>query len=339
VAIKAKELKEVLDEDRIVIILENLKCHHITKKFNCVTAALPDGDNESSVCCYTDNENYHVDVHTRTTFQSIKNRDIITLVGYIKGISFPQSMKYICSLFELDFYIDKQSEVPKFLTWLDFVETGELKESNTKITVLPEIVLNQFFMGACEKFLLEGISSEAQNHFEIGCDIDTERITIPIRSEIGDLCGIKGRLLCDDKADGNKYMYLYSCPKSQILYGAYQNTKEITKANEVIIVESEKSVLKLYGLGYKNSVAIGGKSISEVQAEKILRFNVDIVLAFDKDVSEFEIEENLKKLVYPVKTQKIYSLQDPLNLLSEKESPCDSGETWKILYENFKIEM
>lgn len=328
-----------MDEDKIVKILENLNCHHIKKKFNCVTAALPDGDNESSICCYTDNEIFHVDVHTRSSFQSIKNRDILTLIGFIKGISFPQALKFACSLFDLDYYVDNDSKVPKFLTWLDFVETGEVKESDTKITPLSEEALNQFFIGACDKFYKEGISVETQNHFEIGCDIDTERITIPIRSEIGDLIGVKGRLIDDSKANGNKYMYIYSTPKSQILYGAYQNTKEITKANEVIIVESEKSVLKLYSLGYKNSIAIGGKSISETQAEKILRFNVDIILALDKDVSEDDIESNLKKLVYPVKTQTIYSIQDPLNLLAEKESPCDNADTWKILYENFKIEI
>jgi DNA primase len=341
VILKAKEFKDILDDDRIALIMESIGCHHIKKKFNCVTAALPDGDNESSVCCYTDNEIYHVDVHTRSAFQCIKNRDILTLIGFIKGISFPQALKFACSLFDLDYYYDHDSEVPKFLTWLDFVETGEMKESDTSITPLPEIILDQFFMGASERFLNEGVSVEAQNHFEIGCDIDTERIIIPIRSELGDLCGVKGRLIKDSKLDGNKYkyMYIYGVSKTRMIYGLFQNHADIVKSGEIIVLESEKSVVKLWGLGYKNAVAICGKSISETQAELILRCNVDIVLAFDKDVQEEEIEANMERLNYPVKTQKVFVLQDPLNLLTEKESPCDCADTWKCLYENFKIEI
>jgi DNA primase len=339
IVIKAKELKEVLDEDRIVMILEEIGCHHIKKKSNCVTAARPGGDNEESVCCRTDNDNYHCDIFTKTKFQLIKNRDILTLVGFLKGISFPQSLKFVCSLFDLDYYIDKESEVPKFLTWLDFVETGEMKDSDTKITPLPEIVLDQFFMGAVMKWYDEGITIEAMIHFECGIDIHSERLIFAIRDNVGALIGVKGRLLCDDKADGNKYMYLYSCGKSLLLYGLYQNYSEIIKAGEIIVVESEKQVIKLWGLGYKNAIAICGKSISETQVELILRCNVDVVLAFDKDVQEEEVFANVDKLNYPVKTQKIFVLQDPLNLLAEKESPCDNSDTWKCLYENFKVEI
>lgn len=338
-AIKAKELKEVLDEDRIVMILESLGCHHIKKKTNCVTAARPGGDNEESVCCRTDNDNYHCDIFTRTKFQLIKHRDILTLVSFIKGISFPQSMKYVCSLFELDYYYDKEAEVPKFLTWLNFVETGELKESDTKITVLPENVLNQFFMRACQKFLLEGVSVEAQNHFEIGCDVDSERITIPIRSEIGDLCGVKGRLIDDSKANGNKYMYLYSTPKTLMLFGQYQNFEEIIKAGFVYVLEGEKSVIKLWGYGVKNCVSICGKSISDTQCELLLRLDVPIVFCLDSDVSEDELTANADKLKFPIQTQPVYALKDTLGLLATKASPCDDMEVWNILVNNFKEEI
>ncbi len=337
--IKAKELKEVLDEDRVIFILDSIGCHHIKPGTKCVTAALPDGDNESSVCCYTDNDNFHVDVHTRGQFQAIKNRDILTLVGYLKGISFPQSLKFVCSLFDLDYYIDKESEVPKFLTWLDFVETGEMKDSDTKITVLPENIMSQFFMGANMKWLREGITVQAMIHFECGVDIQSERLIFAIRDNVGALIGVKGRLLDDSKADGNKYMYLYSCGKSLLLFGLYQNYEGIIKAGEIIILESEKSCIKLWGMGYKNCVGISGKCLSDTQVELVLRCNVDIVIAFDKDVCEEEIEANIERLNFPVKTQKVSVIRDPLNLLSEKESPCDNAETWEILYKNFKEEI
>jgi len=185
----------------------------------------------------------------------------------------------------------------------------------------------------------DNISYEAMVKFEIGIDISSERITIPIRDSIGTLVGLKGRLLDNDKANGDKYMALYNFSKTRILYGLSTNEKDIAKAGEIIVLESEKQVVKLWGLGYKNCVAICGKSLSEVQIELILRCNVDIVLAFDKDVDELEISVSLEKLNFPVKTQRTFVLRDPLNLLAEKESPCDNADTWEVLYKNFKEEI
>lgn len=90
--------------------------------------------------------------------------------------------------------------------------------------------------------------------FEIGYDLDSHRITFPVRDEIGTLVGIKGRALYEWQ--GDKYIYLERCAKSYILYRLWQNFEDIKKSDSVIVVESEKSVMKLYSYGYFNAVAI-----------------------------------------------------------------------------------
>ena len=94
---------------------------------------------------------------------------------------------------------------------------------------------------------------------------------------------MKGRILknvwkgskCVDKMreedNEPKYIYMYPCAKSQILYGLYKTQKHIKEKKEVIICEAEKGVMQLWTYGYKNCVSIGGHSLSPYQKEKIIR--------------------------------------------------------------------
>jgi len=302
-----------------------------------VQAALPTGDNSSSICIRTDN--WHTDVFTRPVFQAIKYRDIITLVEFIENKSFPQAMKRICSICGFDYYNDVVVEVPKLLQWLDFVEKGCNSNHNEecKLSPLPEEVLNSFYQNPVQKWLDEQITYESQVEWEIGFDIASERITIPIRDELGLLVGIKGRKISDENIDNDKYLYLYPCSKSKLLFGLHKNYQDIKNKNECILVESEKSVIKLWGYGYKNCVSIGGKSLSKRQAEMLLRLNVPITIALDEGVTDEEIDIMVKELQYPISMNQIYVIKDTMEFLEEKNSPSDDMNIFKILYDNYKI--
>lgn len=334
--IQASELKQQLNDESIIKILENIGCHHIKHCGNYIKAGNKDGDNTSAITVYLDG--FHVENYTRPVFQSKTYRDIISLVEFVENLSFPQAIKRICDICELNYYSDYQEEqVPAFLKWLDFVESGCITKSDEdKIKPISEKILQQFIMLPNKKWLDEGISYQSQQFFEIGFDIISERITIPIRDEIGNLVGIKGRLLDDSKIQNDKYIYLYPCAKSKLLYGLYQNYQNIILTKEVIVVEAEKSVVKLNSLGYKNAVAIGSKDLSDTQAEILLRLSIPITIALDQGVSGDEIQKLVQKLQYPVQTVPIYVIQDKFGLLEEKASPCDNDDTWKVLYNNFK---
>lgn len=306
---------------------------------NTIKAANPDGDNRNAICVYIDNNKYwNIENFTRNDFQVKDYRDIISFVEWIKDISFPKSIKYICQICGFDYYTDVHEEqTPAFISWLSFVESGHKQETEDKLHPIPECVLNQFIQIPVSKWIAEGVNYQTQKEFSIGFDVYSERITIPIYDSTGELVGVKGRLLDSSKSKDDKYIYLYPCSKSRLLYGLDKNYEQIKNNNECIVVEGEKSVLKLYSMGYKNAVAIGSKTISETQAELLLRLSVPITLALDQDVSDEEIQCNVEKLQYPIATVPIYVIKDRFGLLlNEKESPPDRAEIWEELYKDFR---
>lgn len=183
------------------------------------------------------------------------------------------------------------------------------------------------------EFQKDNINTETQTEFELGIDVHSHRITIPIRDELGQLVGIKGRKVWDlENEFSPKYIYLHQCAKSKILYGLYKTLSYIKQSNEIIICESEKGVMQLWSYGIKNSVAVGGHSISPTQVRKIIRLNVEnIVIAFDEDVSKEELLEEYKKLC---DFADVTCIVDKYNLLNEKESPMDRPDKWNSLYKS-----
>jgi DNA primase len=332
------ELKGLLNEEYAYDILNEIGCHNIKLSGNIINAALPDGDNSKSVCVYLDN--YYTNVFTRPEFESKKYKDIITLVEYIENRSPSQSIKRICDICGFNYYKRQNKKSSMILDWIKFVESGiNNKIYEDMINPLSKAILNQFKISPVKKWYNEGISCKSQIEYEIGLDYTTERITIPIYDELDVLVGVKGRLLNDKNIkNDNKYIYLYNCPKSKILYGLNKNYNNIKQSNEVIVVESEKSVLKLNSLGYKNVVATGSKHISKTQIEKLLRLLVPITIAFDQDVDVIELKDTIRDLKM-MNLVDIYVINDKLNLMDKKESPCDNSDTWDVLYNNFKFKI
>ena len=83
--------------------------------------------------------------------------------------------------------------------------------------------IKKYMTNPTEFFYDDNISYETQAEFEIGLDVHSHRITIPIRDEFGRLVGIKGRRVWDVVDEYNpKYIYLHNCEKSKILYGLYK---------------------------------------------------------------------------------------------------------------------
>ena len=337
----SEQLKEKLDKELVIKILEAIGCHSIkTQKIkgkHVVIAANKDGTNTSAINIHLDN--FFARNYTRQEFEAKPYKDIITLVEFIENINCFQAIKRICDICGFSYY-NTVDVIPKVLKWLSFVETGSSSNIDDDVlTPLPEKILKQFISKSNSLWCVEGISTRSQKYFQIGFDLLTERITIPIRDELGNLVGVKGRLFDDNNINDDKYIYLYNCPKSKILYGLDKNYKHIKKKNEVIVVEGEKSVIKLHSLGYKNVVAVGSKHISKVQVEKLLRLCVPITIAFDKDVNDQEISNIVNELKYPINFYDVFVIKDTLDLLSTKESPMDDAETWDVLYNNYKVKV
>ena len=186
-------------------------------------------------------------------------------------------------------------------------------------------------------FAKDNIDYSVQQKFEIGYDDCSNRITIPIRDEIGTLVGVKGRLFQERIGENElKYIYLEPCNRSAILYGLHLSIPFIEEKKQVFVTESEKGVMQLWNMGYKNSVGIGGKQVSRQQINKLTRLCADIIFLFDKDVQQEEIEQIASRFIDSVK---IYAVIDKAGILDEKESPTDDPRKFKRLIDTAIIQV
>lgn len=333
----AQRLKEhILDNNLVPDILKELGCHHIKTRSDMVQAANPDGDNATAICVYL-NENLTTLNYTRPILPEGQTRtsDLIDLITWARSCNFIEAIKWLCAFCGLDYYADEE-EVPESLQILQFLnqmnkESVGDEEDNTPLKPIDTKVLEYYLPIGNIMFENDGISLSTQRFFECGYDPQTNRLTIPIYSEIGHLVGVKGRLFQEQIEEGqNKYLYLFNCNKGKILYGLNKNLDMIIRQDKVYVAESEKAVMQMYDMGYYG-VATGGSKITKYQINMLTRLGVQIIFAYDKDIDEDELNNIAKQFVEGVP---VYAIIDMDGLLGEKESPSDNVNNWSHLVRN-----
>lgn len=262
--------------------------------------------------------------------------DLITLVCFNKNLSFSHGIKYICELLGLDYYSNLEDEIPESLKITKLIyelnQGNDEQEEDKPLKPISEKILTYYRPYVNDLFYEDGIDYNTQREFEIGYDEESNRITIPIYDDLQTLVGVKGRLFKKEIGEDElKYIYLEPCARSKILYGLYKTYPYIKRKGQCIVTESEKGVLQLWSIGYCNSVGIGGKKISSYQIEKLTRLCVDLIFAFDKDVTKKEIEDIANRFIKGIN---IYYIFDEHNILDEKESPSDNPQKFEYLYKN-----
>lgn len=98
-------------------------------------------------------------------------------------------------------------------------------------------------------------------------------------------------------------------PSSACLYGYDQNKAAIEKSRQVVLFESEKSVLKAPSFGIDNTLAVFGSNISKQHIQLLLELGVnDVVLCMDSDYHQVGDDEfkffvvKMKKLAAKLKS-------------------------------------
>ena len=329
-------LKEhILENNFIPTILEELGCHHIRKKDGYFQCANPDGDNVTAVCVY-ENTNLTTINYTRDISNG-KNihTDLISLVEFYKNETFPYAVKWICDVLDIDYYSNLDEDLPKslqltkMLVEMQSVDTES--ETEKPLKPISEKILSYFKPYVNDMFCEDGVGYDTQVEFEIGYDEFTNRITIPIRDDLGNLVGVKARYFYRQvPEDEQKFMYIEKCARSQILYGLYKTINFIKKAQRVFVVEAEKGVQQLYDKGYFEAVATGGSKISKNQIDKLTRLCVPIIFVFDKDITKEELDNIASRFIDGTE---VYALIDTIGILNEKESPTDDISKFEQLLE------
>ncbi len=210
------------------------------------------------------------------------------------------------------------------------------KEKEIHRSVLDESELDQF---KCRSFHFwddEGLTSDIIEKYHIGYDRRNECITIPVRTNDGQLINILCRTTKEHAKELGvpKYIYRYKLGTLDFFWGWFENKENIDRKNEVILVEGAKSVMKLASMGYDNAVALCTSHLSDDQMKTLIRQGSDVVVALDKDVNPYK-DDNIKCLS---KYCRVYIATDRHNYLGEKDSPCDKGASvWERIYNERKL--
>jgi DNA primase len=327
------QLKEyIIENNKVEFILQELGCQHIKLHSGYWTCGNPPpSDNPQAITLYN-NEflnviNYTKDMGERT--------DIFSLVGFINQCNFFESMLWCCNVLGLDYYHEPTLELPESLRitkMLMKMKSNDEEEDDTPIKVLNENILSYYKPYVSDFWYNDHVPYSVQREWELGFDESTNRITIPIRDELGQLVGIKSRIFKHDiKEWEQKFLYLEPCPRNKILYGYHKTNKAIKETGKCYCFEAEKSVHQLWSYGYRNSIAFMGKKVGQQQINKLSRIDCDIVLCMDKDVKKEEVEKLANRFIDGIQ---IYAIYDEDKVLGEKESPADDPEKWEYLVKN-----
>lgn len=314
-------------------------CHHITDRGKYYSAGNPNGDNRNAINVFK--ENLFSVNYTRDMSAVSKWTDIFTLVQYINKQNFFEAMQWVCNEIGVTLYDDLDEQLPSSISLTKMIvgmmsEVGDADDMSA-LSPIPESVLSYYSQCVNDMFLMDNISYSVQREFELGYDIRTNRITIPIRNFDGKLVGVKGRLFANRVGDReNKYIYLEPCAKGKVLFGLDKSMPYIGSRKVCYVGESEKFVMQLFSYGDCNCVSTGGKTVSRHQLQMLSHMGADIVLCLDQDVPLDEIKrisENIQDGVG------VYAMLDTDNVLDQHESPSDNPNKWELLKANSIIKV
>ena len=319
-----EQIKEKLLEqpESIEHILDTFGFDKIRRNHREIRCAFEPGMNPTAVVIrLQDNDNLFVKDYERNL-----SLDFINYLIKSKDIPFKDVMNAIKQELHLDSIYNYKKSVGLFGGLYDGLSrnNGEIS-----VTTYPEEILKEYGNTPNLLWLEDGISLSTQRKWGVGYCVTSQRITFPIRTSTGEIMAIKGRANFELSEFEPKYLYIVNGPMSQTLFGYSENYSSLYE-NEILIVESEKSVLKLDSWGYNNVVALGSNSLSTTQAKLLMSLNPKCVtFLLDKSLPL----ENTKRNAELLKTFctmrqlpiKYWSWEDNLTL-DDKSAPCDSDK-------------
>lgn len=279
--IKAELLKNT---DAIVTLLESFDFAHIKPSRKEIRLARDERGGQNISIKLENNENIFVSDFARGV-----SKDIFSYIVLEKDVTFRDVIQQTKKILGLgDDWRPKQ----KRSLFGGIYDNVSSQNRDIKLKVYNESVLDKYERCGNLRFLRDGISLNAQKFWDIRFSADDNRIIIPIRNEYSEVCGAKGRLNGEAEEDNPKYMYTIPVAMSQVLYG-YSENYQYLYGNDIIVVESEKSVMQAWDFGVRNIVALGSNSLSEKQTKLLLQLQPKrIIIAMDEGLAFEQTKRN-----------------------------------------------
>ena len=201
----------------------------------------------------------------------------------------------------------------------------------------------------------EGISEETMDKYQIRYYERCNQTVIPCFDDEARLVGVRVRNWDKDRVEQAKYMPLvtldgqcYKFNTNQVFYGINYNKPEIERTGKVIIVESEKAVMKLDTYMGRHNIALGmyGSNLGIQRRNQLLKMGVNTVsYVVDNDfIGQYDafFEQWREKIQHFIKLWdgfcRVEIVWDNLGLLGPKENATDrTKEVWEQLWENREI--
>ena len=227
-----------------------------------------------------------------------------------------QSLKWLCN--ELGIEFNFKEEVKQVNTniykWQNsLLKYTKNKNKNIELRVYNKKILNYFPKIYHTDWIDYGISEEVLDKYNIGWYNYKQQITIPCYRQNGDLIGIRIRNMnpeIDIKyiplqlLDGTEFNF----PTNEVFYGENFNWTNVQRTKSVILVESEKTVMKYESwYGAKNNICLGlyGSVLSNTKLKKLLSWNCEtFYICLDSDFESIEYSNNDEKITSYEKFEK-----------------------------------
>ena len=259
--------------------------------------------------------------------------DAIKFLREHDGLTFMEAIEKLAAIANVEIpksYSKKNDNSKKLFQINDIINKHyiqNLKSNNFAAKYLEQRgitgdLINKFDIGVANDSwesatnILKG-SNQIKDGLKIGLLVESKgkvydrfrnRIMFPIRSTSGNIIAFGGRTL--NKDDNAKYI---NSPESDLfyksaeLYGLYESKQDISKKDQIIIVEGYTDVVALHKNGFGNSVAALGTAFTKLHLTKLLRYSKNIVFCFDGDVAG-------KKAAWKAMTNCLTEIRDDTNV-------------------------
>ena len=321
-----KVLYEQMTEDDYYIVMRRLGVNHRGNRFQS--------------CCHHSNPNeggYNLAFNPNSKSfmcfsQCSCSYSLLSLVKKHKELtdgkcSTWSAMKFICDQVNIPFNFKeevKQVNTNIYKWQNSLLKYTKNKNKNIELRVYNKKILNYFPKIYHTDWIDYGISEEVLDKYNIGWYNYKQQITIPCYRQNGDLIGIRIRNM-NPEVD-IKYIPLqlldgteFNFPTNEVFYGENFNWTNVQRTKSVILVESEKTVMKYESwYGAKNNICLGlyGSVLSNAKLKKLLSWNCEtFYICLDSDFESIEYSNNDEKITsyekFEKKVMNIYNKLKP----------------------------
>ena len=265
-------------------------------------------------------------------FSTNSKGNLYTLVMERENINFPKSLDYVADKLGLEKNkFNKKVKLPFHAFYKNLIR--EIQEPEYSMKTYDEKMLISYQNKLNTMFFNDGIDFQTQQEYQIGFDIETLRITVPIWTIDGKLCGIMGRLNDKKCEKEERWLPIIPCSRSLTLSSYHKNYQTIQQKGLCVLGESDKLPMQMNSMGSHIGLGTSGCHISDTQAKYIRSLLIPkTIIAYDEGLEEEFIREQAQKLVVdnPIFQNHVGYVWDENNEIlkkGEKQSPTDLGRT------------